>query len=351
MKRKVEKNTVTTVILTIVFAVLIIYSLFVILTLLWGVMTSLRNIEDINGTWDFLNPVKNVLKFPDLDPTHVYTDPDTGEVMVYHSRREFFQLFNYRQVIEAFKYKKSTFFYVNGRSDAVAHYQKVWFGGAANGANQATVIDILINTLLYTVGGAAIMCFMPAITAYITAKYDYVWCKVLHMINIIIMCIPVVGRYPTELTFLRNSGLYDTILGNYVQKMTGSGTYYLVYYAFFKGLSNVYRDAASIDGASEFMITFRIYFPLAQKMILTVFLIQFVNLWNDYQTLYLYLPSYPTFAYMVYYQVIEAQGETTFQRLNMKTAACMFLAVPVLILFIIFKDRLMGSISLGGIKE
>ena len=227
----------------------------------------------------------------------------------------------------------------------------MWFGGSASGANYASFIDILINTVLYTFGGAAIMCFMPALTAYITAKYDYVWCKALHMINIVIMCIPVVGRYPTELTFLRNSGLYDNMLGNYVQKMTGSGTYYLVYYAFFKGLSNVYRDAASIDGASEWMITFRIYFPLAQKMILTVFLIQFVNLWNDYQTLYLYLPSYPTFAYMVYYKVIEATDNTTFQELHMKTAACMFLALPVLILFIIFKDKLMGSISLGGIKE
>ena len=227
----------------------------------------------------------------------------------------------------------------------------MWFGGSVNGANNATFIDILINTVLYTVGGAAIMCFMPALTAYITAKYDYVWCKALHLINIVIMCIPVVGRYPTELTFLRNSGLYDNMLGNYIQKMTGSGTYYLVYYAFFKGLSNVYRDAASIDGASELTIMFRIYFPLAQKMILTVFLIQFVNLWNDYQTLYLYLPSYPTFAYMVFYKVIEATDNTMFQELPMKTAACMFLAVPVLILFIIFKDKLMGSISLGGIKE
>ena len=195
------------------------------------------------------------------------------------------------------------------------------------------------------------MCFMPALTAYITAKYDYAWCKALHLINIVIMCIPVVGRYPTELTFLRNSRLYDNMLGNFIQKMTGGGTYYLVYYAFFKGVSDVYRDAASIDGASEFTITFRIYFPLAQKMILTVFLIQFVNLWNDYQTLYLYLPSYPTFAYMVFYKVIEATDNTMFQELPMKTAACMFLAVPILILFIIFKDKLMGSISLGGIKE
>lgn len=350
MRKKTEKSKIANIIFAIIFAILIIYALFVIITLLWGIMTSLKSIEDINGGFNFYTK-KNILGFPDLNASHVWVDPETGEEYIYHSRREFFQLFNYRQVIELFTYKKTTSFYVNGGLDAISHYQKVWFGGSANGANSATFIDIFINTFLYTVGGAVIMCFMPALTAYITAKYDYVWCKALHLINIVIMCIPIVGRYPTELTFLRNSRLYDNMLGNFIQKMTGGGTYYLVYYAFFKGVSDVYRDAASIDGASEWTITFRIYFPLAQKMLLTVFLIQFVNLWNDYQTLYLYLPSYPTFAYMVFYKVIEATDNTVFQELPMKTAACMFLSVPVLILFIIFKDKLMGSISLGGIKE
>lgn len=350
MRKKTEKSKIANIIFAIIFAILIIYALFVIIMLLWGIMTSLKSIEDINGGFYFYTK-KNILGFPDLNASHVWVDPETGEEYIYHSRREFFQLFNYRQVIELFTYKKTTSFYVNGGLDAISHYQKVWFGGSANGANSATFIDIFINTFLYTVGGAVIMCFMPALTAYITAKYDYAWCKALHLINIVIMCIPIVGRYPTELTFLRDSRLYDNMLGNFIQKMTGGGTYYLVYYAFFKGVSDVYRDAASIDGASEWTITFRIYFPLAQKMILTVFLIQFVNLWNDYQTLYLYLPSYPTFAYMVFYKVIEATDNTVFQELPMKTAACMFLSVPVLILFIIFKDKLMGSISLGGIKE
>lgn len=350
MRKKTEKSKIANIIFAIIFTILIIYALFVIFLLLFGIMTSLKSIEDVNGGFYFYTK-KNILGFPDLNASHVWVDPETGEEYIYHSRREFFQLFNYRQVIELFTYKKTTSFYVNGGLDAISHYQKVWFGGSANGANSATFIDIFINTFLYTVGGAVIMCFMPALTAYITAKYDYPWCKVLHLINIVIMCIPIVGRYPTELTFLRNTRLYDNMLGNFIQKMTGGGTYYLVYYAFFKGVSDVYRDAASIDGASEWTITFRIYFPLAQKMILTVFLIQFVNLWNDYQTLYLYLPSYPTFAYMVFYKVIEATDNTVFQELPMKTAACMFLSVPVLILFIIFKDKLMGSISLGGIKE
>ena len=70
MKRKVEKNTVTTVILAIVFAVLIIYSLFVIFSLLWGIMTSLKSLEDINGGFYFYVK-KNILGFPDLNSSHV----------------------------------------------------------------------------------------------------------------------------------------------------------------------------------------------------------------------------------------------------------------------------------------
>ena len=223
MRKKTEKSKTANIIFAIIFAILIIYALFVIITLLWGIMTSLKSIEDINGGFYFYTK-KNILGFPDLNASHVWVDPETGEEYIYHSRREFFQLFNYRQVIELFTYKKTTSFYVNGSLDAISHYQKVWFGGSANGANSATFIDILINTFLYTVGGAFIMCFMPALTAYITAKYDYVWCKALHLINIVIMCIPIVGRYPTELTFLRNSGLYDNMLGNFIQKMTGGGT-------------------------------------------------------------------------------------------------------------------------------
>ena len=71
MKKRVERNTVTTVIFAIVFAILIIYALFVIITLLWGVMTSLKSLEDINGGFNFYTR-KNILGFPDLDASHVW---------------------------------------------------------------------------------------------------------------------------------------------------------------------------------------------------------------------------------------------------------------------------------------
>ena len=191
---------------------------------------------------------------------------------------------------------------------------------------------------------------MPALTAYLCAKYDYKLSGVLIAVYTLMMCMPIVGSAPFELTFLRNVGLYDSIWGNYIQKMTGGGMYFFVYLAFFKGLSDTYREAASIDGASEGRIMLSVYFPLALKIISTVFLIQFVALWNDYQTPLLYLPTHPTIGYAVYYISYESFNPE-FYHTPVQVAGLMLLALPIIVLFVVFKERLMGDISLGGIKE
>ena len=130
--------------------------------------------------------------------------------------------------------------------------------------------------------------------------------------------------------------------------------YYFVFYAYFKGVPETYREAASIDGAGEVKIMFKIYFPLAIKMIMTVFLIMFVSLWNDYQNPLIFLPTQPTLATAVYYMTNLANGtkeSKIFAEAPAKMAASMVLALPILILFILTKNKLMGDISLGGIKE
>ena len=108
------------------------------------------------------------------------------------------------------------------------------------------------------------------------------------------------------------------------------------------------------DGAGEVKIMFKIYFPLAIKMIMTVFLIMFVSLWNDYQNPLIFLPTQPTLATAVYYMTNLANGtkeSKIFAEAPAKMAASMVLALPILILFILTKNKLMGDISLGGIKE
>ncbi|MDE6372992.1 MAG: ABC transporter permease subunit, partial [Clostridia bacterium] len=158
-----------------------------------------------------------------------------------------------------------------------------------------------------------------------------------------------VGSAPSEIRILRLFGMYDTIWGNWIQKFHFLGMYFLVFFARFKSLSNEYMEAAYVDGASELQVLTRVMLPLVKTVFATVFLIKFVEYWNDYQTPLLYMPSYPTLAVGVYNLSYTTVGVMSYTPMRM--AACIILLVPIFVLFIIFKDKLMGNLTAGGVKE
>ena len=333
MEKTIEKeNSVGKAVAKILFIVLgvllVFYTLIILGMVLWGLITSLKSEADYLGGLGYFGD-SNVLGFPRLD-----------ESIVGNSSEYFFKLKNYSIIMSKLEINKTVTYYPTGATEKISY------------TVTNTFYMMLANTLMYTIGGALIYAFMPALTAYLCAKYDYPLSRIIVVVYTLMMCMPIVGSLPTELTFLRDTGLYDSILGNYVQKMTGSGMYFFVYLAYFKGMSDTYREAATIDGAGPLEVMTQIYFPLAIKMISTVFLIQFVNLWNDYQTPLIYLPTWPTLAYGVFYVSTPTQSfDRDLYSIPTQIAAPMMLAIPIIIIFVIFKESLMGDITLGGIKE
>lgn len=210
--------------------------------------------------------------------------------------------------------------------------------------------EMFLNSILYAGGCAFASTFVACITAYATAKYkEYVFSKILYGVVVITMILPVVGNFPSELQILRTLGLYDNIAGPWLLKANFLGMYYLVFYGVFANFAKDFSEAAMLDGASQVRILFTIMLPLVSNIMLTVFLINFVAFWNDYQTPYLYLPNHPTLAYGLFMYssyTIKEISSTPF-----KLAGCMIVFVPVFCVFMCFQKRLMGNISMGGIKE
>ncbi len=209
--------------------------------------------------------------------------------------------------------------------------------------------QMLVNTLLYVGGSAFVATLIPCITAYVTAKFPQKkmsgW---IYAIVIVTMIVPVVGTYPSEISMLQNLGLYNTLFGVIIQKANFLGVYFLVFHAAFKGMAREYSEAAEIDGASEWTIMTRIMLPLARNTFFTVFLIKFVEFWNDYQVPLLYLPSRPTFSYGLYY--VSNYTGNTISTVPMRMAGCIIILIPILVLYIAFKEKLMGNITMGGVK-
>ena len=205
------------------------------------------------------------------------------------------------------------------------------------------------NTLMFCFIRAGFGTICPCLVGYLVAKYKYKFSSVVYGVALIVMALPIVGAYPSEIALLLGLGIYDTIIGLCLQSSSFLGLYFFVFYATFSSISNDFYDAASIDGASEFTIFVKIMLPMVFTSFTTIFLLLFIGNWNDYQYALLYLPSYPTLSYGLY-----VLSNSPLQELNnvpMRMAGCFIVMIPILILFIALKDKIMSNVSMGGLKE
>lgn len=317
---KKDKSILNKILIISVLIVLAVYTFSIVLALAWGLNTSLKSARD------FVD-YGNLFGLPDLKL----------------SKAECLQWRNYTEVFKHFTVTVGSN-YISGDTIIV---KKGTYG----------FLDMFFFSLLYAGGGCIISTFVPCIMAYVCVKYPYKLSKIIYTVALLIMIIPIVGNFPSEITLLRRLGLYDSMLGNYIQKFNFTGMYFFVFYAFFESLPDSYAEAAEIDGASQSRILVRIIIPLTSKIIASVMLIMFITYWDDYTIPHLYLPSWPTLAYGVY--DITRQGQYGTGVANLKGAdqppaqmtVSMILALPILIVFITLKDKIMGNMSLGGLKE
>ena len=73
--------------------------------------------------------------------------------------------------------------------------------------------------------------------------------------------------------------------------------------------------------------------------------------WNDYQTLLIYAPSHPTIVYGLFKVMTDSSGSSVRGQVPVQMAGCTLVTVPVIMLFIIFRNKLMGNLTIGGVKE
>lgn len=224
---------------------------------------------------------------------------------------------------------------------------------------QVYIEELFLNSIIYALGCAVMLSITPCIMAYAVARYSYRFNAVINTIVIVALALPIVGALPSELQMAKALNLYDSFFGMLIMKANFLSMYYLVFVASFKGLSKTYADAAYIDGAGEATVCFRIMMPLVRNVILTIVLIQFIGFWNDFQTPLIYLPSKPTMAYGLY--LFTTVGQTKIDefgntirvgsKVTDQLAGAMVMLLPILILFVAFHNKLIGNISMGGIKE
>ncbi len=153
-----------------------------------------------------------------------------------------------------------------------------------------------LNTVLYTAGGTLFSLFFTSMIAYTLSVQDFVFKKFLTVYLTITMFIGG-GMIPSYL-LMKELHLLDTY---WVIVIPGSvGVYNVILFrTFFKGNAMDLREAAMIDGASEFRIYLQIVLPLSTAIFATMGLFAAVGHWNGYFSHLIYLKSSEKFPYQL----------------------------------------------------
>lgn len=208
--------------------------------------------------------------------------------------------------------------------------------------------EIILNSVVYAVGCSVVNTFVTMLVAYLCAHYKNKFSSFVYSLVLVVMVIPVVGNQTSELQTAINFGIYDSMLGMLIMRATFLGLYFLVFHEMFRSVPSALSEAAEIDGAGDFQIMVRIYFPMARNTALTVLLIYFIQYWNNFQTPMLFVPNHPTLAEYLFRIVQLSKGE--FSRVPVQMSAALMLLAPVVVIFLCSHKWLLGNLSIGGVK-
>lgn len=118
--------------------------------------------------------------------------------------------------------------------------------------------------------------------------------------------------------------------------------------SFFDDINNEIFEASRIDGASNWYGFTRVALPLAMPIISTLAIFIFSSAWNDWfwPSLIMHDDQHYPVASAIYKNVINARGI----KLNIKFAILAMVAVPPMVIFLVFQRFIMRGLHLGGVK-
>lgn len=212
--------------------------------------------------------------------------------------------------------------------------------------NGTGYFGMIFNSIWETLLGTTLPIIATVMSSYAYARYKFFGRKAVYMVAIILLTISLPGSLPATYKLYGDLGLLNSPLF-YVGATAGLSSTFIVMCGFWNSVSWEYGEAAFVDGANDVTVFFRIMVPQALPLVGIMFLLGFMGGWTDANTSMLYLPEYPSVAYGLY----EYEASTK-RNMNYPVyfAGLVLTAIPSVILYAIFQDKIMTSMNIGGLK-
>lgn len=206
--------------------------------------------------------------------------------------------------------------------------------------------QMVFNTLWFSLTGSIPSLASTAVASYACARYKFPGRKVVYMINIICITVSFPGAGVAYYKLWNDLGMINSwkyLIGVF----GGFGSQFIILYGFWKAVDWAYAEAAYMDGATEGTVLLKVMFPQVLPMLGLFFILGFISGWTSPDFTMLYMPKYPSIGYGLFlYQYKMQRG----MNMPMYFASLLITAIPGLILFMIFQDKILVNVTIGGLK-
>ena len=206
----------------------------------------------------------------------------------------------------------------------------------------------LVNTLIFTVITTAAMLIVITLAAYAFARFEFRGKNIVFTLFLSLMMIPNELVVITNFVTITNLDLRNTFLGLILPSITSVFYIYLLKENFAQVPDSLYY-AAKVDGTSDLKYLFKVMIPICRPTLIIVTILKIIECWNSYVWPRLITDDK---AYFLVSNGIQEIRENGFGRENVPAmmAAVVVISVPLILLFLIFRKKVMAGVARGGTK-
>ena len=213
---------------------------------------------------------------------------------------------------------------------------------------QVPLARYFVNTIIFTAATTAIMMVVTVLAAFAFARLNFKGKDLAFTLFLSLMMIPSELVVITNYVTITNADLRNSFLGLILPSVASVFYIYLLKENFAQVPDELYY-AAKVDGTSDLKYLFKVMIPICKPTIITITILKVIECWNSYIWPRLITDDE---AYYLVSNGIQEIRENGFGRENIPAmmAAVVVISVPLIVLFLIFRKKIMAGVSRGGMK-
>ena len=206
----------------------------------------------------------------------------------------------------------------------------------------------LLNTLLFALITTAVMLIVSILAAFSFARLDFKGKDIVFTLFLALMMIPNELVIITNFATISSLKLTNTFTGLILPSITSVFYIYLLKENFAAIPDELYL-AAKVDGTGDFKYLCKVIVPMSAPTIVTVTILKLIECWNSFVWPRL-ISDEETF--FLVSNGIQTLRESGFQRENIPAmmAAVVIISLPLIVLFLVFRKKIMAGVVRGGTK-